>query len=131
MKKTNETDSLNEMIVLQQQQYDTDLRLLKEQLSIAYESVKPLNLIKNLVHDVTTSPEIKKDVLSNVIGLGTGLLSKKLLMGASHNPITKIVGTVFEFAVANMVSKNTIKIKSIGESVWKNFFQKKPKNQEA
>jgi hypothetical protein len=126
MKKTNETDSLNEMIVSQQQQYDTDLRLLKEQLHIAYESVKPINFVKNLVHDITSSSEIKDDLASKAIGIGTGLLTKKLLMGSSHNPITKILGTVFEFVIANKVAKNTIGIKAIGQSLWKNLFQKKP-----
>ena len=74
MKKPNETDSLNELILLQEQQYDTDLRLLKEQFHIAYESLKPINLIKNIVHEVSTSPEIKNDMLDNIIGLATGYL---------------------------------------------------------
>lgn len=126
MKKTNETDSLNELILLQQQQYNTDLRLLHEQFHIAYESVKPINLIKNLVHDVTASPEIKNDITSNIIGLATGFISKKLLMGDNSHSGTfkKVFGAVLQFGVANVIAKHTDDIKATGMALF-NFFSKK------
>jgi hypothetical protein len=124
MKKPNETDSLNELILRQEQQYDTDLRLLKEQFHIAYESLKPINLIKNVVHEVSTSPEIKTDMLDNVIGLATGYLSKKLLIDTSHNPIKKGLGFLLQFAVGNAVSKHTDTIKTIGANLLSRFLKK-------
>jgi hypothetical protein len=128
MKNKNATDALNDLILVQKMKYDNDLEQLKNQFDVAYESVKPINLIKNLFHDVTASPEIKRDLVSNVIGLGTGFLSKNLLLGALHNPAKKVLGTVFEFAVANLVSKHTDGIKTIGGNLFKHFFKKnKPK----
>lgn len=124
MKKRNETDALNDLIIIQEMKYANDLEQLKEQFHLAYESVKPINLIKNLFHEVSTSPEIKNDLFSNVIGFGTGFISKKLLLGSSHNPIKKVFGTVFEFAVANTVAKHTDGIKTIGGNLWKHFFNK-------
>lgn len=127
MKKTNETDSLNELIFRQEQQYDTDLRLLREQFHTAYESLKPINFIKNIVHEVSTSPEIKKDMIDNVLGLTTGYISKKLFVEDSHNPIKKMFGTILQFAIANAVSKHTETIKIIGENIL-NYFYKKEKS---
>jgi hypothetical protein len=124
MKNRNETDSLNELIVLQEQKYDMDLELLKDQFHVAYESLKPINLIKNLFHEVTASPEIKNDMVSNVIGLGTGFLSKKLLINGSHNPAKRVFGTLIQFAVANLVSKHSDNIKTIGGNLLKYFFAK-------
>ena len=124
MKNRNETDALNELILVQEMKYANDLEQLKEQFHIAYESVKPINLVKNLFHEVTASPEIKNDLLSNVIGFGTGFLSKKLLLGSTHNPIKKVFGTLFEFAVANSVSKHTDGIKTIGGNLLKHFLKK-------
>lgn len=124
MKNKNETETLNEMILAEELKYANDLALLKNQFNLAYESVKPINLVKNLFHEVTTSPEIKNDLISNVIGFGTGFLSKKLLLGSSHNPIKKVFGTLFEFAVANVVSKHTENIKLIGGNLWKYFLKK-------
>ena len=129
MKKTNETDSLNELLIIQEQQYDTDLRLLREQLHIAYESIKPVNLVKNLVHDVTASPEIKNDVISNVMGLVTGFISKKLIMGdnSKNGFFKKLFGTVLQFGVTNVIATHSDDIKAVGTTLY-NFFQKKDVN---
>lgn len=129
MKNKNATDTLNEMIIVQRMIYDNDLQQLKNQFDVAYESVKPLNLVKNLFHEVTASPEIKNDLLSTIIGFGAGFISKKLLLGSTHNPIKKVLGTLFEFAVANMASKHSEGIKSIGENIFKRFFNKNKTNQ--
>jgi uncharacterized membrane protein YeaQ/YmgE (transglycosylase-associated protein family) len=127
MKKTNETDSLNELILFQEQQYDTDLRLLKEQLHIAYESVKPINLIKNLVHDVTTSSEIKNDIGTNIMGLVTGFISKKLLVGNNSNRgiFKTIFGTILQFGIANVIAKHSDDIKAFGTTLLNSFFKRK------
>jgi len=125
MKNRNETDALNELIIAEELKYANDLEQLKDQFNAAYESVRPINLVKKLFHEVTASPEIKNNLVGNVIGLGTGLLSKKLLLGSLHNPVKKVLGTVFEFAVANLVSKHSGKIKLIGGNLMKHFFKKK------
>ena len=124
MKNKNATDALNDLILVQEMKYDNDLEKLKNQFDVAYESVKPINLIKNLFNKVTASPEIKNDLLSNVIGFGTGFISKKILLGSLHNPVTKVLGTVFEFAIANLVSKNSDRIKTIGGNLLKHFLKK-------
>jgi len=124
MKKSNETDSLNELILLQQKKYHTDLALLKEQFGAAYESVKPINFIKNLSHEVTTSPEIKNDLGTNIIGLATGFISKKLLVDSSHSIIRRVFGTVAQFAIANVVSKHSDTIKNIGNSLFNQLLKR-------
>ena len=124
MKKSNLTDALDELILVEELKYANDLAQLKDQFDVAYESIKPINLVKNLFHQVTASPEIRNDLVSNVIGFGTGFLSKKLLLGATHNPIKKVFGTLFEFAVANTVTKHADGIKTIGGNLLKHFFKK-------
>ena len=128
MKNKNATDTLNEMIIIQKMIYDNDLQQLKNQFDVAYESIKPINLIKNLFQEVTTSPEIKNNLLSNIIGFGTGFISKKLLLGSTHNPIKRVLGTLFEFAVANMASKHSEGIKTIGGNLYNRFFNKNKTN---
>ncbi|WP_348822446.1 hypothetical protein [Flavobacterium aestuarii] len=125
MKKLNETDALNEMIINVQQQYQTDLFLLKEQAHIAYESIKPVNLIKNLVHDVTSSPQIQEDVFGNVLGLVTGFISRKLMIHEDSSMFKKVLATVAQFAIANVVSKHSIDIKAAGTAIFNNFLRKK------
>jgi len=114
MKKRNEKEALAERIFFLQNKQAQELKLLKEQFHIAYESLKPINLVKSTWREITESPEIKNNLLSNAIGLTTGYLSKKVLMGFSHNPIKKIFGALLQFAIANVVSKHSETIKSAG-----------------
>ena len=128
MKNTNATDTLKEMIIVQNMIYDNDLEQLKYQFDVAYESIKPINLVKNLFQQVTASPDIRNNLLSNIIGFSTGFISKKLLLGSSHNPIKKVLGTLFEFAVANTVAKHSDGIKSIGGNLFTRLLNKVKSN---
>ena len=120
----NETDSLNELILVMEKKHANDLELFKDQFHIAYNSLRPINLIKGVLHDVTASPEIKNDIVSNAIGLGAGFLSKKILVGNSHHPFKRVLGTLLQFGVANLVSKKTPNLKAIGGSLLKSLFKK-------
>lgn len=119
MKIINETDALDELIIATEQRRAHELVMLKEQFHIVYESLKPINLIKKAFHDMTASSDIKTSMVNSAIGLGTGILSKKLLVGNTHNPVKRMLGTVVEFAVANVVSKYTGGIAAIGVSLLK------------
>lgn len=123
MKTKNETDSLNELIIAMEQKRAYEVELLKEQLHVACDSLKPLNLIKSVFHEVTDSPEIKNNLVNNAIGLGTGFVSKKIITGNSHNPFKKILGTLIQFGVANVVSKHSDDIKSIAKNLLKGFLK--------
>lgn len=124
MKKTNETDSLNELIALYQQKHDYELQALKDQFHVAYESLKPINMIKGLFHEVTTSPEIKNDFASNALGIGAGFLSKQLFGRYSNHPIKRIIGTAGQFVIGNLVAKHSDTIKSVGGNIIRNIFNK-------
>jgi hypothetical protein len=123
MKKKNETDTLSETIILLQNKQAQELKSLKEQFHLTYESFKPLNLIKSTIHEVTSSPEIKNTILSNTIGITTGYLTKKVFFGASHSPVKRLFGTLLQFALANIISKHTDDIKSTGENLLYRFLK--------
>jgi hypothetical protein len=125
MKKEVTRDALNEQIARLQDKQAEELEILKEQFYITYESLKPINLVKNTLQEITTSPGIKDNLLNNAIGLVTGYISKKVLVGSSHNPIKRILGTLFQFAIANVVSKHSETIKSTGEVILKRIFRDK------
>lgn len=123
MNRKNQTETLNETIIFLQSKRAYELELLKEQFHHTYESLMPINVIKNTFQKVTSSPEIKNNILDGVIGLATGWLSKKVLVGSSHNPVRKLFGILIQFAIAGIVSKHTDTIKSTGanilERMWK------------
>ena len=109
MKKSNHTATLKEAIQLLKLKQDQDLLELKDQYFYTYESLKPANIIKRAIGKMSHSSEFKGNILSNVIGLSTGYLTKKVLIGSSHNPVKRILGTLLQFVITTAVSKRTEK----------------------
>jgi hypothetical protein len=119
MKVLNKTDALNEAITILKRKQEIELKALTEQFSKTYESLKPINLVKNTIQQVTNSSDVKSNLVDNLIGLSTGFLSKKLLFGNSTNPIKKVAGTLLQFAITNVVSKHSNPIKNMVASLLK------------
>ena len=105
MKQLNAAEELNEAIRQTEERQKYEFKLLQEQIKSTVESLKPINLIKSSLHDAVSSDGLKNNLLSNAVGLASGFLSKKILIGGSHNPIKRILGTILQFAVANIVAK--------------------------
>ena len=80
------------------------MALLKEQLLDTCESLKPINLIKSTLKEAYSAPDFKTNIVKTVIGIATGFVAKKVLIGNTHNPIKKIAGFILEMVVANKVA---------------------------
>jgi len=101
-------------------------QLLRDQFCISFESLKPINLLRSTIYDFTTSPRLTDGILSIATGLLTGYLSRKIVtIGASGNLIRKLLGTVLQFGVTNVVSQNPETIKSIGQYIYQHTVRKK------
>ncbi len=105
MRKKNNSETLKAAIQIVQEKQLLEINMLKIQFQKTYESIRPINLIKNTISDVATSPDFGKGLVNSAIGLATGYFSKKFLLGATHNPIKKILGIIVEFGIANFVTK--------------------------
>lgn len=98
--------------------------ILKDQFHNTYESLKPLTVLKNTFKEFTSMPEVKDNMTGTMAGLTAGFLSKALVTGASHHPVSRFLGTMLQLGVTNLVSRNPETIKSVvGYAV--NFFKKK------
>jgi len=122
-------DDLKRAINLLQKKQLIELRLLNEQMQIVHESLKPANLIKSVFHQVVSSPDIKDNIIGNIIGFVSGYISKKAFVAGSHNPITKIIGTLLQMGVSNVAAKNSDTIKLIGEKVMQFVLKKTDKEE--
>ena len=112
MQKITSITDLKESILLLEMKKETEVFLLKEQFRITCESLKPLNLIKSELQELTGSPDLKENLIHASLGMATGYFSKKVAIGASHNPLKQMFGTLIQIAVAKLVSKNANGIKS-------------------
>jgi hypothetical protein len=97
---------------LEAQQSAEWLSVKKDTLS-AYESFKLINIIKSTLKQTLTAPELKANIADTAIGLTTGFLAKKVLIGKTGNPFKKVLGLILEMTVANKVANNADAIKTV------------------
>jgi hypothetical protein len=118
-------DQLQETIQLLEVDQAVKRQLLKEQLNITYESLKPLNLISSALKDISSSPNLIDNILGSAMGLASGYLSKKMFLGTSGNLFRKLIGSVLQFGVTNFVAQHPEAIKKFGQYILEHVFRKK------
>jgi len=125
MEAITTTDKLKNAIQILE--FDQQIReqQLKEQVYLAIESLKPVNLIKSTLHEVVSSPYLIDNLLGVAMGLTSGYITKKIALGKSVNVIRKILGSILEFGITNVVAQNTDSIKTFGQSIYQYFLRKK------
>jgi alanine dehydrogenase len=123
----NETEVLHNTIreLKRKQQYE--LVLVKEQLHHVYESIKPINIIRNTLHDVSASSQVKSDIVDNAVSLTAGYISKRVVVGNSQNPMRKIAGRLAQFAITTLLSKYAGPIRLAGQHLFQRVL--KPTNE--
>ena len=97
-------------------------RLLSDHLSMTYESLKPINMLKSTFGEVKSSPELKMNLVNAALGIGVGVISKKIFLQGSTNFFKKIAGTLVELGVASLVAKNSNVIKGAGKGLISHIF---------
>ncbi len=111
MKKITNALELEQEIAFLELQQAEDLTALKDQFRATYESLKPINLILNSIKDISSAPDLKGNLLNSALAIGIGYFSKKVWVGGTINPLKQIAGTLLQFGVTNLVSKNGNDIK--------------------
>jgi hypothetical protein len=97
---------------------------IERTFSVVTENLKPLNLVRTGVRSVF-SPEHREDLVNALIGLGTGILSRKLLLGRAKGIFGKTAGKAVEWGIAGLVSNNAEKIKEKAGALIDKIFRKK------
>jgi hypothetical protein len=125
MENMTSTAGLKKAIELLEAEQAVKLQRLKEQFYPTYESLKPVNLLKSTLSDITSSPYLIENIIGTALGLATGYFSKKLVVGASVNRVRRLVGTILQFGVTNIVTQHTDAIKSFSRNILQHIFRKK------
>ncbi len=125
MQKITTVKELKEAIqILEAKQYDEG-KLLKEQIYLAYESLRPVNLIRNTVKELFSSASISENFSGGAMKMASGYLIRKLLVGKSGSIFRKILGSLLEFGLSGVIVQNMDVIKAAGHSIIRYLFSKK------
>jgi hypothetical protein len=97
---------------------------LREHFYLTYESLKPINLWKNALKEIFTSPDLMESIPGSTMGLVSGVLIKKIFIGKSENMFRKLIGSILQFGITNIFAQNSDYIKSIGQVISKHYSSK-------
>lgn len=125
MEPITSTEELKTAIQILEFEQTIKEQQLKEQLLIAHESLKPVNLIKNTLSEVASSPYLIDNILGTTVGLASGYVTRKIAVAGSGNIFRKLFGALIQFGVTNIVAQNPDTIKSVGQSIYHYFKRKK------
>jgi hypothetical protein len=101
-------------------------RDIHETFKAVSENLKPLNLVKNGVRSIFG--EHKEDLLNALLGLGSGFLSRKLILGRTNGFVGKTVGKAIQWGMAGLVSKNAEMIKEKAGGIIDRLFKRNSKS---
>lgn len=106
MQLIQDDKSLSEAIIALEQQQKSDFNLLKEHFDFTVDSLNPKNIIKEKFQDLTSSPTFKSRILKYGIGLVTGFITKKAIVGKHPGVFKSILGIAAQTAISGLIMKS-------------------------
>ncbi|MBK6283617.1 MAG: hypothetical protein IPF54_14080 [Draconibacterium sp.] len=125
MENISSASELQDAIQLLEAKQTVSLMTMKSNFRKAYENLKPINLIGNILDEITTSPFLTNNIIDSAIGLTAGYISRKAVVKESDGMLRKLFGIVLQFGVTNLVAQNPESVKSFGKFIFQRIFPKK------
>jgi hypothetical protein len=100
--------------------------LIKQEIGHAYDSINPLTLIKENMED-SSSNLLGNNVISTSVGLATGYLIKKWIIGKSENQFRTILGSAAQIGVINVIAHYHSTVEVVGRTLIQLFLHKDKK----
>ncbi|MEI6140248.1 MAG: hypothetical protein WCP85_13355 [Mariniphaga sp.] len=105
--KRKSSEDLKTAIALLEQKRDTERAAISEQFSIVADSLKPVNLLKRSIQEITGSIDLKDQFIHKGAGLLAGYLTRKLVVRSSTNPFVRLAAVALQYGVTNYISDNS------------------------
>jgi hypothetical protein len=103
-------------------------RLLKDNIYLIRDSLKPVNLLRDALKETFSSDYLAENFSGTLMGAASGFLLKKIFIGKSANKLRKLVGEVFQLGITNLIAQNSDQIKSLVRTLFQHFFRRKEMN---
>lgn len=127
MQKITSVKELQAAIISLEKRQSEEGRLLKEQFSITYESLKPFNVLRKAIIDIFKPIELKQGILDTSAGILSGYLSRALVVRNSKNPFLRLAGMFIQYGVTNVITKNSDTIMKVASAFIEKLMRHSPK----
>jgi hypothetical protein len=112
MYKINSEKTLAKAIRNMEAQRILELEILKKHTEFTLQELNPLNIVKKNIHNsistigvTANSFGVKNSLLKTGIGLATGFLTKKLIVGTNAGLLKRLLGSAVQATVSGFVIK--------------------------
>jgi hypothetical protein len=120
------TDLKEAIRVLEKKQAESR-QLLQEQFKVTYEKLNPFNFLKNTFNTISESPEVRNNILTFILPLATGILTKRAFAGTRTANIAKQAGILLLDGLNRYVHQNPEIINTVSQFILGIFRKKKQK----
>lgn len=125
MQTITSTADLKKAIQLLENENAVNGKQLKAQFYAAYETFKPVNLLRSTLHDITSTPHMVDNILGTTLGLAAGLVSNVVFKGLAGPGLSRVISPVLQSGVTSFVAKHTGSLRSMGEIALLRIFRNK------
>jgi hypothetical protein len=101
-----DNQSLNEAILFLERKQESDLYLLKEHFEFTKEQLNPIKIIKDEFSDAISAPNLTGKIVKGAVGLLSGFVAKKFVIGSGAGIVGKIAGPALQAGVTGLIMKN-------------------------
>jgi hypothetical protein len=112
---------------------EKEQKIQGEQLKLdfmdAYESLKPANILKSTLKDLTTSAELRTNIITAGLSMAAGYLSTRILKGSNFKFLRRISALLIDYGVSNLL-RHPDAIKAIISNLFQGVFWKKSSSKE-
>ncbi|WP_301926224.1 hypothetical protein [Ferruginibacter sp.] len=123
----NNVKELRTSIRQLEEQTEEQKEKLVKQFHDTYNSMKPINILKNSLNKVVHSPDVVEKIVNTGMGVGLSLLTNRLVIGKSAGVARKLFGTAMELGLANIVARKAAPVKLGALNILSKIFRKKSK----
>lgn len=103
MQNINSAADLKKAIIQLELDRTVQWEFLQEQVCNTYESMKPINLIKNSLIDMASSPYLKNKVFALILNSLNKFVSKHTSKEKSDNPFKNFINNLLQVGVSNFI----------------------------
>jgi hypothetical protein len=125
MENLTTTTELRNAIQAMEEELRVQKEGLKSQIHETYQSINPLNFIKNTIKDAVTSPNTIENIIVGGLSLAAGVITRKIVVGKSTGFLRKLIGSGVQFGTSTALTQNSELIKSAGQYLFKLFSSNK------
>lgn len=126
MNTLNATELLEQRIQLLESEQRESRQAFRKVLTETGDSLRPASLVRNMLSSSISDDEVKAPVMDSAIGLATGFVARKILLGSVHNPLTRMAANLLQAGISAYVAKHPDAIKQAGAKLM-DFIGKKTK----